>query len=99
MSIAFQTAILTQSNSSFFLWDEFDEGLDNYHRELLAKVIQNHLPRRKLIGITPTHPIRGYLDSFEWIIELFLDHEENTQVQIIKFSDKIKKEKIITDVF
>ena len=99
VSIAFQTAILSQSDSSFFVWDEFDEGLDNYHRELLAKTIQNHLPNKKLIGITPTHPIRGYLESFEWIIELFLDNHENTQVQIIKFSDKIKRENYITDVF
>lgn len=99
VSIAFQTAILTQSNSSFFVWDEFDEGLDNYHRELLAKAIQNHLPNKKLIGITPTHPIRGYLEAFDWIIELFLDNNENTQVQMVKFSDKIKREKFITDVF
>ena len=99
VSIAFQTAILTQSDSSFFVWDEFDEGLDNYHRELLAKMIQKHLHNKKLIGITPIHPIKGYLETFDWIIELFLDENENSQVQIIKFSDKIKKEEKKIDAF
>ena len=99
VSIAFQTAILTQSDSSFFVWDEFDEGLDNYHRELLAKMIQKHLLNKKLIGITPIHPIKGYLETFDWIIELFLDENENSQVQIIKFSDKIKKEEKKIDAY
>jgi len=99
VSIAFQTAILTQSASSFFVWDEFDEGLDNYHRELLAKMILEHLPNKKLIGITPTHPIRGYLETFDLVIELYSDENENSQLHLIKFTDKIKNKEKSLDAF
>jgi len=90
VSIAFEMAILTQSKSPYFVWDEFDQNIGDDHRELLANMIAKHLPDRKLIGISPRQLIKGYMRIFPQIIMVWKNDNQRSMISISRFTEDIK---------
>lgn len=92
VSIAFEMAILTQSKSPYFVWDEFDQNIGDDHRELLANMIEEHLPDRKLIGISPRQLIKGYIRIFPQIITVWKNDSQCSMITVSRFTEDVKKD-------
>ena len=96
-SIAFEIAILAESPSPFSVWDEFDQNIADDHKELLAKVIKQHLPNKKLICISPYTPTPGYIRIFPHIIQIWKNQNKESQITLINFDKKVKLTGDLTD--
>ncbi len=90
VSISFEMAILGMSESQFFIWDEFDQSIGDDHRELLANMIETHLPDRKLIAISPRTLIPGYIRIFPLVITVSKNDDGFSQVTRARFTDNEK---------
>ncbi|TKJ23913.1 MAG: hypothetical protein CEE43_01755 [Promethearchaeota archaeon Loki_b32] len=96
-SIAFEIAILAESPSPFSVWDEFDQNIADDHKELLARVIEQHLPNKKLICISPYTPTPGYIRIFPHIIQIWKNQNKESQITLINFDKEIKRVRDLTD--
>jgi len=96
-SIAFEMSILAESSSSFSVWDEFDQNIADDHKELLALVIEKHLPEKKLICISPYTPTPGYIRIFPNIIHIWKNQNKESQITLINFDQEVKKAGDLTD--
>ncbi|MFW9876828.1 MAG: AAA family ATPase [Candidatus Thorarchaeota archaeon] len=96
-SIAFEIAILAESPSPFSVWDEFDQNIADDHKELLARVIEQHLPNKKLICISPYTPTPGYIRIFPHIIQIWKNQNKESQITLINFDKEIKRAGDLTD--
>ncbi len=90
-SIAFEIAILAESPSPFSVWDEFDQNIADDHKELLARVIEQHLPNKKLVCISPYTPTPGYIRIFPHIIQIWKNQYKESQITLINFDKEIRK--------
>ncbi|MFX1295493.1 MAG: hypothetical protein ACFFD2_11675, partial [Promethearchaeota archaeon] len=91
VSVSFEMAILTQSKSPFLVWDEFDQNLGDDHRELLAKMIIKHLPKRKLIAISPSQLVQEYVRIFPIIITVWKNDDQCSMVSPYRYTAEVKK--------
>ncbi len=96
-SIAFEIAILAESPSPFSVWDEFDQNIAEDHKELLARVIEQHLPDKKLICISPYTPTPGYIRIFPHIIQVWKNQNKESQISLINFDKDVKRAGDLTD--
>jgi len=99
VSIAFEMAILTQSKSPYFVWDEFDQNIGDDHRELLANMIAEHLPDRKLIAISPRRLVRGYVKIFPQILMVWKNDDQNSVISEYRVTEDVRQRGDLLDVF
>ncbi|MEX2714999.1 MAG: ATP-binding protein [Candidatus Sigynarchaeota archaeon] len=98
VSITFEMAILTQSRSAFFVWDEFDQNIGDIHREMLADVIAQFLPDRKLIAISPNNLIKGYVRIFPQFNTIWKNDDQCSEVSITRPEEEARKRGDLLDV-
>lgn len=84
-AVALMMALLSKSNYTYTIWDEFDSEVDESKRELIAIALQKYLPNRKIIGISPKNMSKGYIRVFPNLFEIWKN--QNNESQISKFTE------------
>ena len=79
--------LLSKSNYTYTIWDEFDSEVDESKRELIANCFQNYLPNRKIIGISPRELSKGYLKVFKHLYEIWKNQDNQSIISILDKED------------
>jgi chromosome segregation ATPase len=97
-NIAFIVAIIIQTQYTYLIWDEPDSAIGEPYREMLAKVIENFFPYRKLILASPQRIVQGYIKVFDQIIEVYKDGKNQSHITKVLLTDEYRKDKGVLDV-
>ena len=82
-AIALMITLLSKSNYTYTIWDEFDSEVDESKRELIANCFKKYLPYRKIIGISPREISRGYLKIFKLLFEIWRNQDNESVISIL----------------
>jgi len=90
-AVALMITLLSKSNYTYTIWDEFDSEVDESKRELIANCFQKYLPNRKIIGISPRELSKGYLKVFTLLYEVWKNQDNQSVISILDMEDYFGK--------